>query len=40
VSDSFFPSFLSCTSALTLFYFLSGLGEEVYHPRHGVCGGT
>jgi hypothetical protein len=38
VSDSFFPSFLSCTSALTLFYFLSGFGEEVYHPGHGVCG--
>jgi hypothetical protein len=38
VSDSFFPSFLSCTSILTLFYFLSGFGAKIYHPGHGVCG--
>jgi hypothetical protein len=38
VSDSFFPSFLSRTSTLTLFYFLPGFGEEIYHPGHGVCG--
>jgi hypothetical protein len=36
VSDSFFPSFLSCTSTLTLLL-LSGFGEEIYHPGHGVC---
>jgi hypothetical protein len=22
----------------TLFFLLSGFGEEIYHPRHGVCG--
>jgi hypothetical protein len=39
VSNSSFPSFLSCTSALTHFFF-SGFSEEIYCPGHRVCGGT
>jgi hypothetical protein len=36
VSNSSFPSFLSCISALTYFFF-SGSSEEIYCPGHRVC---